>query len=55
MTGIYPTMETVIGQIILLAVYLVASMYVLVLRPKREEKIASLRKSRKEIDEPETH
>jgi high-affinity iron transporter len=51
MTGIYPTLETVIGQIILLAVYLVASAYVLVLRPKREEKIASLRKSRREVDE----
>jgi high-affinity iron transporter len=51
MTGIYPTLETVIGQIILLAVYLVASAYVLVLRPKREEKIASMRKSRRELDE----
>jgi high-affinity iron transporter len=51
MTGIYPTLETVIGQIILLAVYLAASAYVLVLRPKREEKIASLRKSRREVDE----
>jgi len=55
MTGIYPTLETVIGQIILLAVYLVASAYVLVIRPRREEKIASLRKSRKEIDEFEAH
>ncbi len=55
MTGIYPTLETVIGQIILLAVYLIASTYVLVIRPKREEKIASLRKSRKEIDEFEAH
>jgi high-affinity iron transporter len=51
MTGIYPTLETVIGQIILLAVYLVASAYVLVIRPKREEKIASMRKSRREVDE----
>jgi high-affinity iron transporter len=51
MTGIYPTLETIIGQIILLAVYLAASAYVMVLRPKREEKITNLRKSRKEIDE----
>jgi high-affinity iron transporter len=55
MTGIYPTLETVIGQIILLAVYLVASAYVLVIRPKREEKIASMRKSRREVDEFEAH
>jgi len=55
MTGIYPTLETVIGQVILLAVYLAASAYVLVLRPKREEKIASMRKSRREIDEFEAH
>ena len=55
MTGIYPTLETVVGQIILLAVYLAASAYVLVIRPKREEKIASMRKSRREVDEFEAH
>jgi high-affinity iron transporter len=55
MTGIYPTLETVVGQIILLAVYLAASAYVLVIRPKREEKIVSMRKSRREVDEFEAH
>ena len=55
MTGIYPTLETLIGQVILLAVYLVAASYVLVLRPKREEKIANMRKSRREVDEFKTH
>lgn len=55
MTGIYPTLETIIAQVILLAVYLVAASYVLILRPRREAKIASMRKSRKEIDEFETH
>ncbi len=55
MTGIYPTLETLIGQIILLGVYLFAASYVLVIRPKREEKIATMRKSRKEVDEFETH
>lgn len=55
MTGIYPTVESLIGQAILLGVYLVAASYVLVLRPKREEKIANLRKSRKEVDEFEAH
>ena len=43
MTGIYPTLETTVGQIVLLAVYLVASLYVLVLRPKRQKKQLFLR------------
>jgi len=46
MTGIYPTMETLIAQIILLGVYLFASSYVLIMRPRKEKHIASLRKSR---------
>ena len=46
MTGIYPTLETVVAQIALLAVYLVGSTYVLVLRPRRERAIAAMRKSR---------
>lgn len=46
MTGIYPTLETTIGQIILLSVYLVASMYVLVVRPRKLERLAAMRKSR---------
>ncbi|MEW6043580.1 MAG: FTR1 family protein [Thermoproteota archaeon] len=55
MTGIYPTLETVVGQVILLGVYLTAASYVLILRPKREQKIAAMRKSRREVDEFETH
>ena len=50
MTGIYPTLETVIGQAILLSIFLVASSYVLILRPRKERRLASMRKSRKEID-----
>ena len=46
MTGIYPTLETVIAQVVLLAVYMVASVYVLILRPKRERAIEQMRKSR---------
>ena len=46
MTGIYPTLETLTAQIILLGVYLVASSYVLIMRPRKERHIASLRKSR---------
>ena len=51
MTGIYPTLETVVGQIILLAVYLIASSYVLVIRPKREKQIATMRKSRSTVND----
>jgi high-affinity iron transporter len=40
---------------LLLAVYLTAASYVLIIRPKREEKIASMRKSRREVDEFKTH
>jgi len=46
MTGIYPTLETVIAQAVLLGVYLLASSYVLVLRPNKERQLASMRKSR---------
>ena len=56
MTGIYPTLETVVGQIILLGVYLSASFYVLFMRPRKEKKIAAMRKSRGDIGVPEkTH
>jgi high-affinity iron transporter len=55
MTGIYPTLETIVSQIILLVVYLAAASYVLILRPRREEKIESMRKSRREVDGLKTH
>jgi high-affinity iron transporter len=45
MTGIYPTLETIVAQIILLGIYLVASMYVLVLKPRRQKQLSSMRKS----------
>ena len=50
MTGIYPTLETVVAQIALLSVYLAASLYVLVLRPRRAARIESMRVSRKDHD-----
>jgi len=46
MTGIYPTLETVVAQVVLLGVYLAGSAYVLVLRPRRARMIAQMRKSR---------
>ena len=51
MTGIYPTLETTVGQIVLLSVYVVASLYVLILRPRRQEALATMRKSRAEVNE----
>ena len=48
MTGIYPTLETVIGQIVLLGVYMVASAYILIVRPRRERAIAAMRQSRRQ-------
>jgi len=50
MTGIYPTLETLVAQVILLGVYLGASSYVLIFRPKREKQIAMMRKSRSTAD-----
>ncbi|MEX1053380.1 MAG: FTR1 family protein, partial [Nitrosopumilaceae archaeon] len=51
MTGIHPTLETTIAQIILLGIYLVAASYVLVMRPRKEEQIAKMRKSRAQLEE----
>jgi high-affinity iron transporter len=50
MTGIYPTLESIIGQIVLLGIYLIASTYVLVMRPRKENQLVSMRKSRKDTD-----
>ena len=45
MTGIHPTVETVVAQVILLAIYLIGSLYILFIQPRRQKKIASMRKS----------
>ncbi len=50
MTGIHPTLETVVAQVILLAVYLAGSLYVLVIQPRRKKMIESARKSRADLD-----
>jgi high-affinity iron transporter len=46
MTGIHPTLETIVAQVILLGVYLAGSLYVLVLQPRRNRSIEASRKSR---------
>ncbi|GKS67617.1 iron permease [Nitrosarchaeum sp.] len=51
MTGIYPTLETIVAQVILLGVYLIASSYILIMRPRKEQQLSSMRKSRKDSDE----
>lgn len=45
MTGIHPTLETTIAQIALLSVYVIGSLYILILQPRRKKLIESSRKS----------
>ena len=45
MTGIHPTLESMIGQIILLTVYTIGSLYVLIIQPRKKKKIEIARKS----------
>jgi high-affinity iron transporter len=45
MTGIHPTLETTIAQIILLSIYVVGSLYILILQPRRKKLVESSRKS----------
>jgi high-affinity iron transporter len=45
MTGIHPTLESVIAQIVLLSIYLIGSLYILVIKPRRQKAIESARKS----------
>ena len=49
MTGIHPTLETIVAQLVLLCVYLVGSLYVLVVQPRRNRTIESARKSRVDL------
>jgi high-affinity iron transporter len=49
MTGIHPTLETVIAQVTLLAVYAVGSLVILVILPRRQKLIESSRKSRQDL------
>jgi high-affinity iron transporter len=49
MTGIHPTLETIVAQLVLLAVYLVGSLYVLVIQPRRNRAIEAARKSHSDL------
>lgn len=46
MTGIHPTLETIVAQVVLLGVYLAGSLYVLVIQPRHNRAIEAARKSR---------
>lgn len=45
MTGIHPTLETTVAQIALLSIYVIGSLYILILQPRRKKLIESSRKS----------
>ena len=49
MTGIHPTLETIVAQIALLAVYVAGSLYILIIRPRQQRLIESTRKSRGDL------
>jgi high-affinity iron transporter len=49
MTGIHPTLETIVAQIALLAVYVAGSLYILVITPRRQRLIEGARKSRQDL------
>ena len=49
MTGIHPTVESIVAQITLLAVYAVGSLYILIIQPRRQRLIESARKSREDL------
>ncbi|MFZ1878281.1 MAG: FTR1 family protein, partial [Nitrososphaeraceae archaeon] len=51
MTGIHPTLESVIAQVVLLSIYLIGSLYILVLKPRRQKAIESARKSMADLHE----
>ena len=45
MTGIHPTLETTVAQIILLSIYSVGALYILIIQPRRKKLVESSRKS----------
>jgi high-affinity iron transporter len=55
MTGIHPTLETVVAQLILLSVYIIGSLYVLIIQPRRKNKIEKLRKSMADVERKKVH
>ena len=50
MTGIHPTLETIVAQFILLSIYIVGSLYVLIIQPRRKKRIETVRKSMADVE-----
>ena len=50
MTGIHPTLETVVAQLILLSIYVVGSIYILIIQPKKKKTIEASRKSMADLE-----
>jgi high-affinity iron transporter len=50
MTGIHPTLETVAAQLILLSVYIIGSLYILILQPRKKKAIEASRKSMADLE-----
>jgi high-affinity iron transporter len=55
MTGIHPTLETTIAQIILLSIYAVGCVYILIIQPRRKKLVESSRKSMAHLKDGEKH
>jgi len=45
MTGIHPTLESVVAQMVLLSIYVIGSLYILVIQPRKKKRIEDSRKS----------
>ena len=50
MSGIHPTLETVVAQLILLSVYIIGSLYILILQPRKKKAIEASRKSMADLE-----
>jgi high-affinity iron transporter len=50
MTGIHPTLETIVAQLILLSIYTVGSIYVLILQPRKKKAIERSRRSMADLN-----
>jgi high-affinity iron transporter len=55
MTGIHPTLETTIAQIVLLSIYAVGTVYILIIQPRRKKLVESMRKSMAHLKDGEKH
>jgi high-affinity iron transporter len=50
MTGIHPTLETIVAQLILLSVYIIGSLYILIIQPRKKKAIEASRKSMADLE-----